>query len=186
MQDLPAPRRVGDLGVEQHAKERPLLVPHSRDGSVGAHRRHPEAGGGRGNLVSVARPHGGRGAGLEPREQTRRLPDRDLGAAVLALGGRRHLTARQLRQELHSITDAEDGSTEIQEFAVGRRGPRVEHGVGPPREHDALGVEAADELEVAALRRRVDLAVHVRFADAPRDQLRVLRAVIENEDPVHA
>jgi len=50
------------------------------------------------------------------------------------------------------------------------------------RQHDALRRERAHErvADVAGM----DFAVDVRLADASRDQLRDLRAEIENEDPV--
>src|SRR2546430_4302694 len=42
----------------------------------------------------------------------RRLPDRDLRPAVLALGGRRHLAPRQMSHELHPVANGEDRSEE--------------------------------------------------------------------------
>ena len=52
--------------------------------------------------------------------------------------------------------------------------------LGPAREDDALRRERADEIVVDV--ERVDLAVDVRLAQAARDQLRVLRAEVEDQD----
>src|SRR6185369_1404156 len=66
-------------------------------------------------------------------------------------------------------------------YRVGRaRRSRVEHALRAAGKHDALRIERADEL-VADVE-RVDLAVDVRLAQPPGDQLGVLRAEIENED----
>src|SRR2546422_4246502 len=109
---------------------------------------------------------------------------RSLRPSVLALGRRRDLPPREVGDELHPVADAEDRNAELQQLRIGARGARVEHRVGTAGEDDPLGGELADELEIAC--RGVDLAIDVRLAHAPRDQLGVLRSVVENQDPVHA
>src|SRR2546422_8670560 len=127
-----------------------------------------------------------RGPGLEPGEQPGcgRAAQRHLRPSILPLGRRRDLPAREVGDELHAVADAEDRDAEFEQLRIGARRARVEHGVGTARENDPLGGELADEREIA--RRGMDLAVDVRLAHAPRDQLRVLRSVVENQDPVHA
>ena len=53
---------------------------------------------------------------------------------------------------------------------------------GPPERMMPRGANARDERVVDVV--RMDLAVDVRLAQAPRDELRVLRAEIEDEDAV--
>ena len=52
---------------------------------------------------------------------------------------------------------------------------------GPAREDDALRRELAHEVVADVV--RMDLAVDVRLAQAARDELRVLRAEVEDQDP---
>ena len=90
--------------------------------------------------------------------------------------------AAQLRRHrLHAVADAEhrhalrpDGGRRARRVAVG-------HAVRPAREHDALRREAPHEVVADVV--RMDLAVDVRLAQAARDELRVLRAEIEDQDP---
>ena len=90
--------------------------------------------------------------------------------------------ATQLRRHrLHPVADAEYRHPERPDR--GRRARRVAlgHAVRPAREHDAAWCECANELVAHVV--RVNLAVDVRLAQAPRDELRVLRAEIEDQDP---
>ena len=186
VEDLATPRRMGDFGVEQHPENRARLVPHRRHRCVGARPDHPEARRRLAEPVPVARPHRDAALGLESAEQALLLgfPDRDLSAPVLALRRRLDLPARQVRDQLHPVADAEDGHAELEQLRVrgGRTG--VEHRARAAREDDPLRLESADESEVAA--RRVDLAVDVRLAYPAGDELRVLRSVIQDQDPAHA
>src|SRR2546430_9591017 len=68
----------------------------------------------------------------------RRLPDRDLRPAVLALGGRRHLATRQMTHELHPVANGEDRRTELAVLRISLGRARVEHRVGSGRENHAF------------------------------------------------
>src|SRR5204863_9383960 len=114
------------------------------------------------------------------------VPHRDLGPTVLAQWGRRHFPARQMGHELHAVADGEDGCTELEELRIGRGRTGVEHRVGAAGENDALRGELLDEAQVAAARGGMDLTVDVRLAHPARDELGELRAVVEDEDLVHA
>ena len=186
VQDLATARCVGHLGVKQHAEDGFRFVLHRRDRRVRAHARHPEARRRLGDPVAVARPHRDRGSGLEPGEQPGcgRAAQRHLRPSVLALGRRRDLPPREVGDELHPVADAEDRDAELEQLRIGAGRARVEHRVGTARENDPLGGELSHELVIP--NGRVDLAIDVRLAHPPRDQLGVLRSVVEDQDPVHA
>ncbi len=186
VQDLAAARRMGNLRVEQHSVDRLLLVLHSGDGRVGARGRDAEMRRRLIHAVAMTRPHDRRRARLESREQSPVLANRDLGATVLPLTRGHDLAAGEPGDELHPVANAKDRDTEIQDRRICGRRTLVEHGIRTARENDAFGVERPDEGEVQSLACGVDLAVDARFADTPRDQLRELRPVVEDEDAVHA
>ncbi len=105
----------------------------------------------------------------------------DLGVAELADLARLDHAAQLRGHRLHAVTDAEHRHA-LRPHG-GRRTWRVAFGdaVRAAREHDALRREPADERIVDVV--RMNLAVHVRLAQPARDQLRVLRAEVENQDP---
>ncbi len=138
------------------------------------------------DAITVAGPHGDAPLGLESREQPGPVPDRDLGPAILALYGRRHLATRQVGHELHAVADREDGCSELEQLRISRRRTGVEHRVGAAGENDAFRGELLDKAQVGAARRGMDLAVDVGLAHPASDELRELRAVVEDQDAVHA
>src|SRR6267378_4113608 len=153
---------------------------------VGARRGHAKVRWWLLDAVAVAGPDDRRRLRLKPGEQACVLANRDLCAAVFMLARRNDLAARQARDELHPVADAEHRDAQVEDAGIGGRRTVIEYRTRPARENDALGVERRDEREVASFARRMDLAVDARFPDAARDQLRELRAVVENEDAVHA
>src|SRR5439155_26975980 len=162
------------------------LVLESRHRRVGARGRHAKLRWRLLDPVAVAGPHGYAPLRLESGEQAGRVTYRDLRPAVLAFRGRRHLAAREMGHELHAVADGEDGRPELEELGIGRRRARVEHRVGAAGENDALGGELLDEAQLGAACGRMDLTVDVRLAYPARDELRELRAVVEDQNPVHA
>ncbi len=91
-------------------------------------------------------------------------------------------TAELLRHRLHAVADAEHGNAELEHDSRRTRRLRIRDRLGTAGQDDALRLEGADFVvrDVPGQ----DLAVHAHFAHAPRDELRVLRAEIENQDPV--
>lgn len=180
-EDLVAVFGVDDLRVELDAEEAPRLVADCRVGAVRRGRAHLEARRDRRDAVAVAHPDGERvGEALE--ELVARL-DRHLGLAVFAPLAGLHLAAQLLAHELHAVADAEDRHAEVEDRAVDAGRARLEDAVRPAREDDALR-----RVGLRPFRRDVerdDFGIDVLFADAPRDELRVLRAVVENDDLVH-
>ena len=91
-----------------------------------------------------------------------------------------NLTAKLRGHRLHAIADAEDRHTAVEDL------PRRAWGAGfsgrfrTAGQDDAFGRKGANCFRVVIP--GPDFAVDANLADAPRDQLRVLRAEIENQD----
>src|SRR5882672_696208 len=95
---------------------------------------------------------------------------------------RRDAAAELLRHRLHAVTDAEYRHAKIEYRLRGARRICVGDGFGTAGEDDPARLEGAD-VRVGDVP-GADLAVDADLAHAPRNQLCVLRAEVENEDPV--
>ena len=176
---------VGDLGVELHAVPALVLVGHRRDRDAVGGGGDREARRHLGHVVAMAHPHveaAGAGVVGQPGEQCVRRDDVHLRMAELALVGGFGGTAELRGEGLHAIADAEDRQAAVEHLL--RRGGRTgQRGrLGAARQDDALGAERGDLGRVVVP--GPDLAVHADLADAARDQLRVLRAEVEDQDLV--
>ncbi len=141
----------------------------------------------RGDLVAVAHPDVEQtvpvrvAAILDAGEKLRMSARADLRVAELAHAPGLDRAAQLRRHRLHAVADAEHRHA-LRPHGVGRaRRIALGHAVGPAREHDALRCEAPHEIVADVV--RMNLAVDVRLAQPARDELRVLRAEIENQDP---
>src|SRR5690606_27038623 len=122
---------------------------------------------------------------LAPREAVEDalgLVDDDLRQPELALLGALDLAAEQVRRELHAVADPEDRNAELEDAAVDLGSPLLVHARGPAGQDDGARGLRADILE--RRRARMDLAVDLALAHASRDELRRLRAEVEDEDEV--
>src|SRR5215470_15814493 len=106
----------------------------------------------------------------------------NLGGAELPHRRTLDLATELLGHGLHAVADAEDRHAEIPHRLPDARRPAVIDGSRTAREDDATRGELADESVGNVV--RMELAVDVRLAHATRDQLGVLCAEIEDEDPV--
>jgi hypothetical protein len=119
---------------------------------------------------------------LDVAQQGRMPMGPHLCIAELARPRRLDPTAELLGHGLHPIADPEHRDAQI-EHPRGRRDLwGGGNGLGPPREHDATRGEGPEHLVRAIV--GVDLAIDPRFADAAGDELRVLGAEVEDQDPV--
>ena len=170
---------VDDLGVELDAEEG--AVADLDGGELGVVGDGDGAGafGGGEDFVAVAHPHDG-GAGDVAEEGAGGVGDAELGAAVLAGDAGADLAAEGLHHELHAVADAEDGEAEVEEGGVDLGGAGLVDAAGAAGEDDAFGGERADAVEGGG--EGEDLAVDLAFADAPGDELAVLRAEVEDDD----
>ena len=110
------------------------------------------------------------------------LADRELGAAELADLRALDLAAQLERDELHAVTDAQHRDVELEQLGIQARRAVGVHRRGPAGEDEALGLAPPDLLRADVVRQQ--LAEHAALADAARDQLRVLAAVVEDDDLV--
>src|SRR5262249_11773260 len=106
--------------------------------------------------------------------------DGDVGVSVLAFGGGAHLAAEVEYHVLQAIADAEYGKFQIEDAGIGDRRVFVVDGRRPAGQDDSDGWVAANlfERRVAGKNRGED----VQFADAARNQLRILRPEVEDDN----
>jgi hypothetical protein len=179
---LAAALGVNDLGMELQPPDRALGVAHGREGRALAGRENCEVGRQPQHAIAVAHPHHVLRTARQVRQQRVVALDLEQSPPVLAVVGRLHHTAQPVGEQLQAVTDAQHRLAQVEQGRVEARRVGIEHAGGSAREHDARRVPGAHgvQVEVAGL----DLAVDVLLANAARDQLRVLGAVVENEDAV--
>ncbi len=179
-QDLLAVRRVDDLGVELDPVQPTLDVLQRGHRRLGRARERREAGRRLEHGVAVRHPAallGGRAA-----QQPARLRHRQPRAAELPHLGALDPAAEREHQRLHAVADAEHGDPELEQLRVQPRGAGRVHRRGAARQDQALGPAAAHLVDADVVRQQ--LGEHAALAHPPRDQLRVLPAVVEDDDLV--
>ena len=105
---------------------------------------------------------------------------RERAFAVFALEAFLDLAAEKLREQLHAVTDAEDGHAQLENVFIRQRRVRGINTGRPAGQNDAAGLELGDFRGGRVIAQ--DCGIDVALADAPRNDLRVLRAEIENDD----
>ena len=173
--------RVHDLGVELHAIEAPGFVGDGGEGRGGASGDRREAGRQGRHLVAVAHPDRHLLADPErPVEERRFVQELDRGPAELAGRAGQDLAAELRAHRLLAVADAEDRHAELEDGS-GRPGAGRLVGRGRSAgQDDGRRLEPADMLVVE--RAGMDLAIDPELAQAAGDQLRILRAEVENQD----
>ena len=101
--------------------------------------------------------------------------------SVFAAIGFHDISAERVRDPLHSVADAEHGNAEGQNFAIARGASASYTELGPPESTMPLGWRRliSSKRSIARQNRGEDLLL----ANAPRDQLRVLTAEIQDDNP---
>ena len=169
---------VHDLGMELDAVEAAR-----RDGDRGMLRvvrlgHALRAGRQRRDLVAVAHPHLQRR--LHAREERTLRSHAQLCAPVLPRTAAHDLAPQRLHGDLHAVADPEDRDAEIEDRGVDRRGALLVDAGGAAGEDDAARFFRQD-LRGGDVEGN-DLAVDVALANAPRDELAILGAEVEDED----
>src|SRR5262252_1459223 len=112
---------------------------------------------------------------------TRRLAEnRDRGVSVLALRRRLDASAQRMRHQLHAVADAEHGFADVVHSRIAGRRASVRDALRATRQDDSRRIPCANLVD-----RRVgrpDFGVDRQLAQAPSDQLCVLRPEIQNDD----
>jgi hypothetical protein len=128
----------------------------------------------------VAHPHVEVLALAQLAEWSDGLEDLEAGVAVLPMRRPVDGASEQFGHELQAVADAQHRDAQIEDGAVHERRARLLHAERASRQDDPARREGADLLH--RHRAGVDLAIDVQLANAARDQLRVLRTEVENED----
>src|SRR5208282_238000 len=114
------------------------------------------------------------------KQRARRVLDGERALAVFAFAALLDLAAKKLGEQLHAVADAEHGSAELKDFFV-RQG-RI-FGIHTGR---AAGQDDSPGFQRGNFPRpRVegqDLRIHVALANAARNDLRVLRTKIKDDN----
>ena len=103
------------------------------------------------------------------------------GAAVFAAVGSLYLAAAGMGQVLGAVADAQQRQTAAESTYVHLRGIGVPHAAGTAGKDDTLHRAVQGRYLII----RVDFAIYIQFAQAPPDELRNLRAEVQNEDLIH-
>ena len=182
-EQLAAAFGVHHLGVELEAVERPLAVAHGGERASSRSTRcasKPAAGAARGRRGSSRRcARRGPQAGEERVAAALELQQ---GAAVLAVVRRLDDAAELLAQQLEAVADAEHRHAELEHSAVASGASASSTLDGPPESTMPCGAKRAHGVQRQTA--RMDLAVDAALADPARDQLGVLGAEVEDQDPV--
>ena len=91
-----------------------------------------------------------------------------------------HFSAKHLGHQLHAVADAKHRNIEIEDGRVALRRALVRHAARPARENQADGTFRAKRVDWRV--ERNDLGIDRQFSKTARDELRVLRAEIEDEN----
>ena len=100
--------------------------------------------------------------------------------AELALRRRRDAAAERVGHQLHAVADPEHRTADVVDAGIALRRAELGHALGPARQDDADRLARANRFERRV--RRPHFRVHRQLAQSPRDQLRVLRTEIQNDD----
>jgi hypothetical protein len=100
--------------------------------------------------------------------------------AELSMPRRRHPAAQRVGHELHAVADAQDRCSDREKRRVALRRAVFRHALGPARQDDPDGPPSG-QLFCGRIERQ-DLAVDGQLTETARNQLRELRAEVENQD----
>ena len=179
---LLALRRVHHLRVELNRVKPLVRLLHRCRRAVVRVRRDPEARRHLGDIIRVAHPAGGllRNS-LEQRRfflSGGRRIQIDVRVAVLTDGRGPDGAAQHVRHQLRAVADAEHRNAQLEELpAAGGRICRVD-AVWSAGQDNPLRSHRADLFHTH--RMRVNLTVHIAFADSAGDQLLILPAEIQH------
>ena len=115
-----------------------------------------------------------------PLNSSGAFQNRDLGMTVLTLAGSVNRAAESVRHELQSVADAEHGQAKIEHLRIGRGRVHVINRARAAGENDADRIIAANLLQFG--RTRQDDGEDVLLTNTPRNELRVLRAEVQDND----
>ncbi len=179
-------RGVRHLRMELHAIEAARLVGDAGERRGGGFGNHLEARRQFGDPVAVAHPYVQPFAAVssmlvaDVAEQLRVAVHAHPRVTELAFVAGLDRAAQLRRHGLLAVADAEDGNLHVEDFLRRARRLVQRHRFRTTGKNDAARGEFPDFLDRRVI--GIQLAIHPGLAHAARDQLRVLRAEIENQD----
>ncbi len=177
LHQLLSPGRVENLGVVLHAVDAPGRILERGGRRLGRMGRDDGARRRLGDRVEVAHPHL---LVIGVGEQHAAGRDVEVGPAVLTSARLGHGAAEVTGEDLRPVTDAQDGDAEVVDALVDPGGAVLVHRLRAtgedqrrrPARCQVVGGDVVGD----------DLGEDVALADAPGDQLRVLRSEVDDED----
>ena len=176
---------MAHFGVELDAIDLPLFVGDRGGRAVLAPGYGLEARRHFSEIISVTHPHDAP-LGQASEERAGRV-ELHVGHAVFARGiglGRHHFTAQMVGDELAAVADAKDRKAQVKDAFCGMIGAFFIDALRAAGENDAVWFKVFDGFETHRI--GMHLAVDVMLTDAPRDQLVILPAEIQDQDFFHA
>ena len=163
----------------------PSFVSRDRVGRVLRHGIDPEALRQTCHAIAVAHPDRVAPArSPHALKQSTGLEDLDIRAAEFGRMPAFDLAAKLLAQGLLAVANGKDWDAALEDFLRRAGAARLRNRRRPAGQDRGLGLEPRERF--GRLRERVDLAIDACLAHAPRDQLRDLRAEVDDEDRVVA
>ena len=172
--------RVNHLGMELQAPNGRVAMANGREGGMAAARNDLETRREGQHAIAMTHPDHVFALAIEPPEEGVIPLDLQMGASVFAIFRRLHLSAQSQDQQLKPVADAEDGNAQFEDSGVDIRGTLLEYARGPAGEHDPSRIKILQRIQghIAG----VNLAIDMEFTNPPRNQLRILRTEVQNQD----
>ena len=174
-EQLHAVGRVVDLRMELDGPRRFALDAVGGHVHLGRRSHDAVAVGHAGDRVTVRHPHL-RGAGQSLHAPVVGFDYGEHRPSVFTARGGRHLAAEVLGEVLRAVADAQQRQPALDRREVDAGGFRVAHGEGRARENHA----AHRRVDGGQVVEGVDFAVNAQLAYAAGDELRVLRAEVDD------
>src|SRR5258705_9815325 len=134
----------------------------------------------RNHFIAMAHPHAGRIVLGKAVKQIGVAVDEQIGRAVFAAIGAASLAAKVEIEDTHAVADAEKRHRQLKQLRADFRRVVLINARRPAGENNTFRLERGNFVYVEI--ERMDFAVNFGLADAPRDQLGVLRTEIEDEN----
>ena len=163
-----------------HDQDTVIVRSHGGKRRVAAVSHGTEAIGKTQYLVAMAHPDLETSGASNSLEQATLAFGNELGVTEFPLIGGSHLTAEQVRQELHAVADAEYGDAQFNIGALQSRRAFGIHRGRPAAQHQAEKLFLLPVL--GGLRIGPHLAVDMLLTDPSGDELRVLGPEVQDKD----
>jgi len=149
-------------------------------GNAPTRRHHDIAGGRLVDMITMAHPHARCGALGKTVEQIGVAVDDQISRTILAPIGAAGFAAEVEIDDTHAVADAKKRHRQLKKRRVNFGRAILVNARRSAGKDDSFGIERAHFVQREV--KWMDFAVYLGLADAPRDQLGILRPEIENEN----